>query len=128
MSILVPSSETTANDLAVQAWADVLRAAISAIPKDQRNAVLAQVRDLFEHDNAPKRGSELLTNIYLIYKREPHTKRGALDVVAELGLDKAQDAQPVRYALNYLHDRRVLRRVGYGKYQLENGDLVDGPP
>ena len=127
MTNLARAQTPATSDLAMQAWVEMLRAAIKTIPQDQRHEAFTQVRDLFERDATPRRGSDLLRNIYLVYKRDPQTARGALDVVAELGLKKDQ-AQPVRYAINYLKSRRILRRIGYGKYQLEDGSIVDGIP
>ena len=121
-------AEPTPNP-ATKAWAEMLRAAIQSIPKDERATVFAQLRDLLEQDKAPKRGRDLLNNVYELFKREPEAQRSAPEVVAALA-DKGTtvDVAPVRYALNYLHGRRVLQRVGYGKYRLEDGSLVEGLP
>ena len=62
-------------------------------------------------------------------KRDPEATRAAPEVQEELtkaGVNA--EAQAVRNALNYLQGRSVLRRVGYGKYQLEDGRIIDGLP
>lgn len=122
------------NTVEIKTRAEMLRAAIQSIPADQRNAVLAEVRDLipksvFERPKEPERGSELTKNVYLVFKNDPKTKRDAKGVVdvLERGGMKA-DIKPVRYSLNYLRNRQILRRVGYGLYQMEDGSIVEGPP
>jgi repressor of nif and glnA expression len=52
--------------------------------------------------------------------------KGVVDVLERGGM-KA-DIKPVRYSLNYLRNRQILRRVGYGLYQMEDGSIVEGPP
>jgi hypothetical protein len=118
-----------------QAWVSMLRAAILSIPEKQRAGVLSQLHDILpsmlpKSPPAPKRGGELLNNVFLLFQSDPKVERAVADVVAALAVEmgKTVEAQPVRLALNYLNSRRILRRVGYGKYQLENGEIVDGPP
>lgn len=113
-------------------WANLLRAAILAIPEAQRNTAFERARDVLPanvvlRNLAPQRGGPLLNNIYDLFKRDPSAQRAAADVVAELEKQgEKPDPKPVRYALNYLEGRRVLRRIGYGKYQLASGEIVDG--
>jgi hypothetical protein len=116
------------------AWSSMLRAAILTIPESHRPAVFNRLRDvlppsLLKSPPAPQRGGELLNNVFQLFQSDPMAERAVADVVAALAAEmgKKVEAQPVRLALNYLNSRRILRRVGYGKYQLENGEIVDGP-
>ena len=71
----------------------------------------------------------MLKNVFLVFKNEPGVSRTAREVVEKLSeMDKTAKPQPVRLAMNYLSSRRILRRIGYGKYQLEDGRIVDGLP
>ena len=125
---------TAASDPAFKARVDMLRASVSAIPFEQRGAAFAATRDLWPSDvlgkpKLPRRGGDVLNNVFEVFKREPHAVRDApqvVDVLAKAG--KPAEAQPVRNALSYLNNRRVLRRVGYGLYQLEDGSFVEGLP
>ena len=119
---------------AVLVRAETLRAMILSIPADQRAPVFALVRDLlpaslFEKSKAPHRGGEVLNNIFELFKREPTVERGTADVVQELAkVGVAAEPQSVRNALNYLNSRRIVQRVGYGRYRMEDGSIVEGPP
>jgi hypothetical protein len=122
-------SPQTDDDAAIKARVETLRAIIQTIPEAQRAVVFARVRDLlpadlFEKSKAPQRGGPLLNNVYELFMAEPKVERGASEVMAALA-DKGKPAepQPVRNALNYLHSRRVLYRIGYGKYVLEDGSI-----
>jgi len=128
-----PVSSPDSRDMS--AWANLLRAAILAIPEAQRNMLFEQVRDVLPSNVAlrkppgPQRGSPLLNNIYELFKNDPGAHHAAADVVAALEKRGAEaDPKPVRYALNYLENRRYLRRVGYGLYQLASGEIVQGSP
>jgi hypothetical protein len=122
-----------ATDPVIAARADAVRAMIKAIPRDQLMAVLWEARDVFppsvlEKLQPPKRGGDVLHNVFELFKSEPNVKRAAPDVVDALAKrGKTVEATPVRQALNYLNSRRILRRVGYGLYQLEDGRIVDTP-
>ena len=119
---------------AIRARAEMLRATIAAIPSHQLAAVFNEIRDvlppsLFDHPKAPQRGGDTLNNVYDLFKQDPGTQRGAPEVKKELAkAGKPADAQPIRNALNYLSQRRVPRRVGYGLYQLSDGSFVEGLP
>src|SRR5687767_8197679 len=116
------------HDAAVAAYAEVLRGAIERIPANQRDAVLAKIQDLLAKPKAPQRGGELLNNVFELFKKEPTVERRASDVIRELNLDAEADAKPVHNALNYLYGTKVLHRIGYGLYRLENGSVVEGSP
>ena len=129
-----PSSDSpeAADEAALTARAQILRAVLQSIPHDQREAVLAQVRDLlpasFDQKRGVQRGGDVLNNVLLLFRSDPKERDSAL-VIKELAQQgKRYEPQPVRLALNYLNSRRILQRVGYGKYRLENGDIVDGLP
>lgn len=118
-------------DLATGAWVSMLRAAISSVPENQRAAVFHQLRDLLPPSllsppNGPRRGGELLNNVFRLFRNDPGTEHSVADVVE--ALSKQDDPQPVRLALSYLTSRRILHRIGYGKYRLEDGSIVDGLP
>ncbi len=123
-----------ANDPAFKARVDMLRAAISAIPHDQRARAFASTRDLWPLEvigkpKVPQRGGEVLNNVVRLFKLDPHAVRDASDVQAELEKQGSPaEAQSVRNALSYLSGRSVLRRVGYGKYQLQDGRIIEGLP
>ena len=127
-------STGTTDDAALRARVQMLRAAIECIPASQRAAVFAQLTDVLPEAmrlrlRAPHRGGEVLTNVFELFRNSPTETRDTADVVFELAKKgKPADAQPVRLAMNYLNSRRILRRVGYGKYQLEDGSIVDGLP
>lgn len=119
---------------AVDAWANTLRAVILSIPENQRANVIAQVRDvlpqaLFETPKAPHRGGEVLNNVFELFKRTPNVARAAPEVLKELQkAGVAAEPQSVRNALNYLNSRRIVQRIGYGRYIMEDGSIVEGPP
>jgi hypothetical protein len=118
-------------DLATEAWVAMLRAAISAVPESQRAAVFHQLRDLLPASllnplSGPRRGGTLLNNVFQLFKDDPGTEHSVTEVVEALA--KQDDPQPVRLALSYLTSRRILHRIGYGKYRLEDGSIVDGIP
>jgi hypothetical protein len=124
----IPILQPETDNPALKARAEMLRALILSIPDNERAATFAQVRDtlpleLFAKSKAPQRGGDILNNVFELFQREPAIERGALEIAREL----AVEAQPVRNALNYLNSRRVLQRVGYGKYRMGDGSLVDGP-
>lgn len=125
---------TPKGDLATDAWVSMLRAAILSVPAAQRSAVFHRLRDLLPASLlrppvGPQRGGELLNNVFELFKNDPGAGRDTSEVVEELSRQgKHVEAQPVRLALNYLKSRRILRRIGYGKYQLEDGSIVDGIP
>lgn len=119
----------------IRARADMLRALIEQIPVHQRASVFEQVRDLLPvtvkgHPKGPHRGGEILNNVYELFRKEPMMARAAPEVQAEI--EKTSNAriepQAVRNALNYLHSRQVLQRIGYGRYRLADGSVIDGPP
>jgi hypothetical protein len=121
------------DDSAIKARIDTLRAVIQSIPQDQRAAVFAQARDLlpaelFEKTKVPHRGGDVLNNVFELFKADPALELKAANVLEALAkAGKPAEAQPVRAALNYLNSRRILHRVSYGLYRLENGDLVESP-
>jgi hypothetical protein len=123
-----------ASDPAFTARVEMLRAAIAAIPKEQRTWAFRATRDLwpgdiFERPKLPHRGGDVLNNVLELFRRDPQSVRGAPEVQAELAKSGiAPEPQAVRNALSYLSGRCVLRRVGYGKYQLEDGRIIDGLP
>jgi hypothetical protein len=121
---------SSASEDAITAHARTLRAVIESIPAAHRPQVLAKVADLLPNRDArePRRGGPLLNNVYRLYKEEP-TPKGAADVVKALQEDgvKVGDSKPVYNAINYLRRARVLRKVGYGMYQLDDGSIVDIP-
>ena len=125
---------TIATPDTVAAQAAMVRAVIAAIPEAQRLAVLVQIRDLLppallEKTKAPQRGSEVLNNVFKLFQQDPAVILAAGEVKAELAKAGTEtDPQTVRNALNYLNGRSVLRRVGYGRYQLSDGRIVEGPP
>ena len=122
--------QPSTNEDAVGAHARTLRAVIESIPTHHRKEVFAKVADLLpKYNKEPRRGGEILNNVYLLYKQEPSPK-GAAEVVEALqkkGGVKIKDTKPVYNAINYLRRARVLRKVGYGMYQLEDGTYVDIP-
>ena len=118
-------------DSMIRARADMLRAVIQQIPRHQRAGVFELVRDLLPqtiigHPNAPQRGGEVLKNVYELFRRAPSVPKAAPEVQAELAKATQTTVEPqsVRNALNYLNQRRILRRVGYGRYILEDGSLI----
>ena len=112
----------------------MLRAVIATIPPDKRESALAQARDLLPVKllgvpNAPKRGGNVLNNVFELFARDPKVVRAAPAVKDELAkAGKNADIQTVRNALTYLQGRSVLSRVGYGLYRLNDGSLKEGPP
>lgn len=117
---------------AVSAQALMLRAAILAIPEVDRQAVLDQLQDLLQPSankgRAPRRGGEVLNNVFHLFQKAPDAVMAAREVQEVLNQrGAAADPQAVRNALNYLNGRSVLRRVGYGRYQLADGRIVEGP-
>ena len=122
------SSAIARPDPAVAAYADLLRGAIERIPVHQRDAVLSQLQDLLAKPRSPQRGGELLNNVFELFKKEPTVERRASDVIKALNLDAEADAKPVHNALNYLHGTKILHRIGYGLYRLEDGSVVEGLP
>jgi hypothetical protein len=122
------------SDPARVAWAAMLRAAILAIPPHWRETALADNHDLlpgftFEKSRAPQRGGQVLNNVYELFKLESKSILAAPEVREKLEkTGKPADIQSVRNALTYLQGRSILRRIGYGKYQLEDGRIIDGAP
>lgn len=116
------------------ARATVVRAVFGAMSPEQRSDAIADIRDLlpdsiFEKPKAPHRGGDVLNNVFDLFKREPDVTRAAPEVREKLADEgKDADVQAVRNALNYLNSRRVLQRIGYGRYRLADGSLVEGPP
>lgn len=121
-------------DPAFRARVEMLRATLSAFPKEQLVPAFAEVRDLLPDDlfhkaKIPARGGDVLNNVFELFRGDPMTVRGAPEVQTELAkVGIASEPQAVRNALSYLSGRSVLRKVGYGKYQLEDGRIIDGPP
>lgn len=118
---------------AVSAQALMLRAAILAIPEVDRQAVLDQLQDVLQPSvnkgRAPRRGGEVLNNVFQLFQKTPGAVMAAGEVQEALTQHgAAANPQAVRNALNYLNGRSVLRRVGYGRYQLADGRIVEGPP
>lgn len=118
---------------AVSAQALMLRAAILAIPEVDRQAVLDQLQDVLQPSankgRAPRRGGDVLNNVFQLFQKAPDAVMAAGEVQEVLNQRGAvADPQAVRNALNYLNGRSVLRRVGYGRYQLADGRIVEGPP
>jgi hypothetical protein len=117
----------------VTAQASMLRAAIETIPEIDRPAVFALLQDLLaakeSEKAAPLRGGPVLNNVFQLFKKTPGAVMAAAEVQEALSeRGNAANAQAVRNALNYLNGRSVLRRVGYGRYQLADGRIVEGPP
>lgn len=117
---------------AVTAQALMLRAAILAIPEVDRQAVLDQLQDVLQPSankgRAPRRGGEVLNNVFQLFQKTPDAVMAAGEVQeALIQHGAAAEPQAVRNALNYLNGRSVLRRVGYGRYQLADGRIVEGP-
>lgn len=118
---------------AVSAQASMLRAAILAIPEVDRQAVLDQLRDVLQpssgRSKVPRRGGDVLNNVIQLFQKAPGAVMAAGEVQEALSQHGAiAEPQAVRNALNYLNGRSVLRRVGYGRYQLADGRIVEGPP
>jgi hypothetical protein len=119
---------------AIEAWAQALRAVILSIPQEQRSAVIAHIHDILPVSlnpppRAPHRGGDVLNNIYELFRREPAIARAAPEVVRELAkVGVTAEPQTVRNALNYLNSRRIVQRIGYGRYIMEDGSVVEGPP
>jgi hypothetical protein len=116
----------------VTAQAAMLRAAIETIPEVDRQTVFAQIQDLFqtpERGRLPRRGGQVLNNVFQLFQKTPGAVMAAGEVQEALSQRGAHaDPQAVRNALNYLNGRSVLRRVGYGRYQLADGRVIEGPP
>ena len=121
------------DDPARVARAEMVRAMFAAMTAEQRADAIADIRDLlpdtiFEKPKAPQRGGDVLNNVFLLFKREPEVTRAAQEVKEKLANEgKDADVQAVRNALNYLNSRHVLQRIGYGRYRLADGSLVEGP-
>jgi hypothetical protein len=111
----------------------MLRAVIQAIPEERRAEVLERVRDLipsslFKNSRIPQRGGDVLNNVFELFKSEPAVERGAPEVHDALAKSgKPAEPQSIRNALNYMSSRQILQRVGYGRYRMADGSMMEGP-
>lgn len=118
-----------ADDPAVSAYAEILRGAIERVPTHLRDAVFRSLADLLNKPRVPQRGGPLLNNVIDVFKSKPGVEHSAAEVVSALvERDIPADIKPVYNALNYLHGMNILRRVGYGRYLMADGTMIDGPP
>lgn len=119
--------ETLDSDIAVAV--DVVRAALNRLSPRKRAAALAELSDVLQSPKAPHRGGEILNNVVELFQRDQKREWTAADVVATLAdSGVTAESKPVYNALTYLKGTKVIRRIGYGRYQLANGTVVDGIP
>lgn len=116
-------------DPAVGVYAEILRGVIERIPMHLRDAVFNSLADLLQKPKVPQRGGALLNNVIHVFKSNPGVERGAAEVIAALAEKNiSAEIKPIYNVLNYLNGMNVIRRVGYGRYLMVDGSIIDGPP
>lgn len=134
MSEVAPTSAPDASDdPEITVCVRMIRAALDTLPPAKRE-IAKRALDDEAPLRAPQRGGTTLNNVVRLFRDDKRTMWNAQDVLDEL--DKrglSADRKAVYNALTYLSSsedmsRRILRKVGYGRYQLMNGDWIEGPP
>lgn len=120
-------------DREVELAANMLRAALAAVPEEKRRAAADRLVALLTPPKVPAGGGPVLKNVIQLFKEDRRSEWTAAEVLVALG-ERGHEAprKAVYNALNYLSlgqnsPRRILRKIGYGRYQLEDGSLVEGP-
>ena len=111
--------------------AEMLRGALEKLTPPKRRAVAKLLSEFLEEPRLPKRAGPVLDNVISLFRSDRRKEWSASEVVAALA-NKAARKQ-VYNALNYLSTpnppgRRILTKTGYGKYLLEDGSWIEGPP
>ena len=101
----------------------MIRAAIDAIPPDQRDELKQRLTEALTKPQIPTRGGEVLNNIVNLFKSSDKTEWTASEI--RTALADADGNEPpkasVYSALQYLGTKRVIQRHGYGRYTFEGG-------
>ena len=105
---------------------------LTAIPEEKRVAAAECLLEMLTPPKAPKRGGEVLNNVIQLFREQTEWKTAEI-VRALHDRGYSYERKAVFNALTYLSkgadpSHRILRKFGYGKYQLENGSVIDGPP
>ena len=98
---------------------------LQALPEAKRAMAAAKLAELLTPPKTPQRGGMVLENVVALFKEAQRPDWAASDVLKALE-DKGQRVEPkkVYSALTYLKDMKIISRVGYGRYRLENGGLL----
>lgn len=122
----IPVRNSNEEEAQILAFAKTVRAVIESIPEAQRPAVFALVEDLLKKaPEPPRRGSDLLLNVYQLFKEKPrteHTAAAVIEALADKGV-ATSEPKPIYNALQYLHQRRAIIRVAYNKYVFSDGSV-----
>jgi hypothetical protein len=111
--------------------AEMLHGALEKLTPEKRRAVAKLLSEWLSEPQLPKRAGPVLDNVIALFRADRRKEWTSSEVVAALR-DKAQRKQ-IYNALNYLSSptqsgRRILTKTGYGKYLLEDGSWIEGPP
>jgi hypothetical protein len=122
-----------ADDSEIEIAVRMMLAALTTLPPEKRQVALGKLNE-HEGPKAPKRGGEVLNNVIQLFREDRRREWTAAEVVTALDKRGHQwDRKAVFNALTYLSkgadpSRRILHKFGYGRYQLADGSIIEGPP
>jgi hypothetical protein len=121
-TVASPSEASPAIDVAL----GMIRAAIDAVPADQRDELKRRLTEDLTKPQIPVRGGEVLNNIVRLFQNNEKTDWTAAEIRAALSTANGNEPPKaaVYSALQYLGGMKILRRVGYGRYVVDGGGLL----
>jgi hypothetical protein len=114
--------QTKPNDVnhTVELVVEMVRTAIEKVPAEERDALKRRLSELLASPWMPKKGGPVLNNIvHLFQTKTAWTAAEIREALAANGNEPNQHA--VYSALQYLGNKQIIERYGYGQYRLRNG-------
>jgi hypothetical protein len=125
MADIVPLPKTEGTTEAVDAnrqrYVDAIRLLLSAVPPDEQERILDEIKEWTRSLSAPKAGRLLGTIMQFLPRRVSWTVEAIKQEVASQGIPAT--AKEIYNSLGYLTRKKRIRRVGYGRYLVEGGLL-----
>jgi hypothetical protein len=110
------------DDPSRQKIADAIKLLLSTLSPDDQERVLDEITQVLRPIPAPRAGAVLGAVVQLLPRRTEWTVQDLKQEIAARGVDATP--KEVYNSLGYLTRQKRIRRVGYGRYLVDDGLLI----